>query len=600
MDDTKNFLLFIVLSLGLFLAFDTFVWGPQRQAQQPSQPQQETDAPADQRTTSQDQATGGDSMRPQAPASGEAPQAGGAPAGNGATVTTTDALQSGGRVAIETPSLSGSLSLTGGRLDDLTLKNYQVTIKDGAPNVRLLRPRGTADAYFANTGWTAPGSGGLNLPDETTVWQADGDRLTPDTPVTLTWDNGQGLTFTRRIEVDEDFMFTITQSVRNDSGETVTLAPFALANRRSKPDTSGFFILHEGAVGVLDGRLREVGYGKMEDKGRIAHETTGGWLGITDKYWLVGLVPEQDLPVTARFVHSRSGGIPRYQTDFIRPAVSVSPGEQSRVTTRLFAGAKEVDILQRYQNAYGIKGFDQAVDWGWFYFLTRPVFWLLHHIHALVGNFGVAILLLTVAVKALFYPLANKSYKSMARMKEVQPKMKELQERYKDDRQRLSQEMMALYQKEKINPMAGCLPILIQIPIFFSLYKVLFVTIEMRHQPGLFWVNDLSAPDPARLLTLFGFVDWDVPGLLQLVNLGVWPLLMGLSMFLTTKLNPQTATMDDMQKKIFLALPIFMVFVLNNFPAGLLIYWTWNTVLSGLQQWVIMRRTHQQAVRARA
>ncbi|MBK5909998.1 membrane protein insertase YidC [Rhodothalassium salexigens] len=605
MDDSKNFLLFILLSLVLFLTFDAFFWGPQREAARQETtaqaPAQSAPAPA----SAPDMADGTtEDMRPQA-AAGAVPQPGDtAPdAGGGVTaaadsVSLAKALEGSDRIVIDTPSLAGSIALTGGRIDDLTLKDYQVSVDEGAPNVRLLQPRGTPRGYYANTGWIASGSGQA-VPDEGTRWQADGTRLTPDNPITLTWDNGQGLVFERRIEVDEDFLFTVTQRVRNTTGEPVTLAPYALANRRSKPDTRGFFILHEGAVGVLDGTLEEVGYDKMAKEGPISLQSTGGWLGITDKYWLVGLVPDQDMAVSARFVYSAAGGVPRYQTDFAGPAQTVAPGGDVHVTTRVFAGAKEVDILQRYQEAYGIDGFDQAVDWGWFYFLTRPVFWALHHIHALVGNFGVAILLLTVLIKALLYPLASKSYKSMARMREVAPKLKELQERYKDDRQRLNQEMMAIYQKEKINPAAGCLPILVQIPVFFSLYKVLFVTIEMRHQPGLFWVNDLSAPDPARIMTLFGYVPWDVPAILQLINVGVWPILMGISMYLITALNPQTATMDAMQKKIFLALPIFMVFVLNNFPAGLLIYWTWNTILSGLQQWVIMRRTHQEALRAR-
>jgi len=417
------------------------------------------------------------------------------------------------------------------------------------------------------------------------VWKADRDVLAPNEPVTLSWNNGQGLVFYRRFALDENYMFTVTQRVENKSAQPVTLYSYGLISRSGTPKTLGYYILHEGPLGVLDGTLDEVKYADLREKGVIEKQSTGGWIGITDKYWLVALVPDQKTKIKARFDYAKTNGLDKYQVDFLGPETTIPAGGEAHVTNRLFAGAKEVRLLDSYAKNLGIDRFDLAVDFGWFYFLTKPIFYVLNYFNAVLGNFGLAILLLTVLIKGAFFPLANKSYRAMSKMKKLQPEMLRLRERFKEDRARLNQEMMALYKKEKVNPTAGCLPIVIQIPVFFALYKVLFVTIEMRHAPFFGWIRDLSAPDPLLVSNLFGLIPWDPP---QLLHVGVWPLIMGITMYLQQKLNPQPP--DPTQAKIFLALPVVFTFLLARFPAGLVIYWAWNNTLSIAQQWLIMRR----------
>jgi YidC/Oxa1 family membrane protein insertase len=408
--------------------------------------------------------------------------------------------------------------------------------------------------------------------------------------VTLTWDNGQGLRFERSLALDENYMFTVTQRVLNDGDTDVQLSPYGLISRTGTPEILGFYILHEGLIGVLNDTLEEIDYSDLVDDGPDQFETTSGWLGITDKYWLTSLVPDQQRQVQARFLHTAPNGQDKYQSDYLYQTMTIPAGGTAEITSRLFAGAKEANLLDTYRDELGIPLFDRAVDFGWFYFLTKPFFHALHYFAEKLGNFGLSILLLTVLIKLAFFPLANKSYKAMAKMRKVQPEMLELRERYGDDKQKLNQEMMALYKREGANPVSGCLPVVIQIPVFFALYKVLFVTIEMRQAPFYGWIEDLSVRDPTTILNGFGLFPWVVPdlGVFNLLNLGVWPILMGITMMLQHRLNPQPA--DPVQAKIFFFMPIVFTFLLAQFPAGLVIYWTWNNLLSIMQQAVIMKR----------
>jgi YidC/Oxa1 family membrane protein insertase len=493
-------------------------------------------------------------------------------------------IEKSARVTIQTPSLSGSLSLIGGRIDDLTLHNYREELDKTSPEIVLLSPSGAKNAYFADYGWVGEG---ITLPNPTTLWTASSSTLSPERPVTLSWNNGQGLIFKRTYAIDENYMFTVTQAVENTTGKPVTLHPYALMSRHGTPEVTGFYILHEGLLGVFDETLQEVDYDDMQENNSVQNVTTGGWLGITDKYWLVALVPNQKTPSTTRFTYRNDAGLEKYQADFLGTPVTIAAGASGQSVSHLFTGAKEVTLLDNYETDLGVARFDLAIDFGWFYFLTKPIFYTLIFINEHVGNFGVAILLLTVLIKLLFFPLANKSYVSMSKMKKLQPEMIKLRERYGEDKTKLNQEMMALYKREKANPASGCLPMLVQIPVFFSLYKVLFVTIEMRHAPFFGWIQDLSAPDPTNLFNLFGLIPWDPTTILpDAMWIGVWPLFMGITMFLQQKLNPQPA--DPVQAKIFLFLPIMFTFLLARFPAGLVIYWAWNNLLSIIQQKVIM------------
>ena len=500
------------------------------------------------------------------------------------------------RVRISSARLHGSIALRGGRIDDLTLPDYRETLEADSPEITLLSPPRAPNPYYAQFGWVALETG-VKVPGPTTEWSADRVGLGPDKPVTLSWNNGQGLIFTQAIALDRDYMFTVTQSVRNQSGKPVSLRPYGLISRTGTPETLGFAILHEGLLGVFEETLQEVNYETsswfssalgVKEEGTIKRKSTGGWIGFTDKFWLTALVPDQKSPTDNRFLHNLEDKKDKYQVDFAGPGQVVMPGAAIQATNRLFAGAKEARLLDRYRDELGIVRFDLAVDWGWLWFLTKPIFQALGYFNGFLGNFGLAILLLTVLIKLAFFPLANKSYRAMSRMKKLQPKMTEIREKFKDDRARQNQEMMALYKTENANPMAGCFPIMIQIPVFFALYKVLFVSIEMRHAPFFGWIHDLSAPDPLSILTVFGLVQWDVPQILDIANIGIWPIIMGVTMFLQQKLNPQPA--DPTQAKIFMMLPIVFTFLLGKFPAGLVIYWAWNNLLSIAQQWVIMRK----------
>jgi len=571
MPDQKNLIIAIALSVAILLGWQFFVEGPRIAEEQ-----------ARQQAASEADETAGPEGVARDPLDAGARDLTGDPA-LGATASRDGALADAPRIPIDTPRLHGSLSLVGSRLDDLTLADYRETVDPESPEIVLLSPRGAPNPYFADFGWLA--GEGVSVPGPDTRWTTDAEVLSPDSPVTLTWDNGAGLVFERTVAVDDDYMFTITDRVANQGAEAVQLAPYGRVLRFGTPDTLGFFILHEGPYGVFDTTLNEFSYGTLRDDGEIRRDSTGGWLGFTDKYWLVSLVPDQQATVDARFSHRLEGDQDRYFSTFRAAERLVEPGGTVEATNRLFAGAKEVQLIDRYAETYGIENFDLAIDFGWFYFLTKPFFYALAWINGIVGNFGVAILIFTVFIKLLFFPLANKSYAAMSKMKALQPQMQELRERHGDDRQRMNQEIMELYKREKVNPASGCLPILIQIPVFFALYKVLFVTIEMRHTPFFGWIQDLSAPDPTSMFNLFGLLPFQPP---EPLMIGIWPLIMGVTMYLQQKLNPAPA--DPIQQKIFMALPIVFTFLLARFPAGLVIYWAWNNTLSIAQQWLIMRR----------
>ena len=574
--DQRNLIFAIVASIAILIAFQFLYDAPRREANLARQAalQQTAEQAAEPAVRS-------------APDPGEAaPLA--EPAPESELVPRAQALAASPRITIDTPRLSGSIALKGAQIDDLTLDEYRLTLEPDSPTVTLLSPLGSVNTYFAEFGWSQNTGGNLALPGLDTVWTANRTILTPETPVTLTWDNGEGLRFRRTIAIDADYMFTVTQQIENYGTEYITLFPFGLISRRGTPETSRFFILHEGPIGVFDGVLDQTDYDDVQDAddGRIVETTTGGWIGFTDKYWLVALVPDQQQAVTTSLNHRIAGGDDRYRADYLWNGVEVPAGGQAEVTNRLFAGAKVVRTLDGYRNGIDIPLFDRAVDFGIWFFLTKPIFIVLRYFTEIIGNFGLSILLLTVLVKLLFFPLANKSYRAMSKMKLLAPQLKEIREQHKDNRAEQQKAMMDLYKREKAHPVSGCLPMVVQIPVFFALYKVLFVTIEMRHTPFYGWIQDLSAPDPINLFTAFTLIPWDPPALIPAI--GIWPILMGLSMWLQQRLNPQPT--DQMQARIFMFLPFFFTFLLASFPAGLVIYWTWNNLLSVTQQWVIMRR----------
>ena len=568
MSDQRNLIIAIALSVAVIFAFQFFYEMPRmREAQE--------------RAAAQQTEPGAQTVTPAAP--GEAPGVAVPGAtGGGRTLSRADALADSPRIRIDNGAIHGSIALKGGRIDDVTLARYRETVDPTSPEIVLLSPPGAPHPYFAEYGWV-PGDAGVTMPGPETVWAAQGGELTAKDGVTLSWDNGQGLTFAKRIELDPDYMFTIRRTVTNNSDKPVTLYPYGLISRWGAPPTLGYYILHEGPIGVLGDRLEEWNYSEVTEEGKVEFASTGGWLGITDKYWLASLVPQQDLPFKAGFRHQVEGD--RYQTDYRGDAMTVAPGQTAEVTDRLFAGAKVVTLLDQYRDQYQIPLFDRAVDFGYLWYLTKPIFYVLHWINGVVLNYGIAILILTLLVKLAFFPLADKSYRAMAQMKKLQPAMTEMRERYGDDKVKMNQELMALYKKEKVNPVSGCLPIVIQIPVFFALYKVLFVTIEMRHAPFFGWIHDLSAPDPTSIVNLFGLLPFTPPHFLMI---GVWPLIMGFTMWLQTKLNPQPT--DPVQAKVMQFLPLMFIFLFVTFPAGLVIYWSWNNTLSIAQQWAIMKR----------
>jgi YidC/Oxa1 family membrane protein insertase len=581
--EQKRLLIAIGVSLAILLGFEFLV--------QPHLPHPPPPAPV---VASNDTAgsTTGSSATPGASAMGGAGVT--APAGASSTAASPT-------VAIKAPSLDGSISLRGALLDNLVLTDYHETIDPKSPLVQLLQPTNSAQPYYVQYGWTAaPGAliGGapVRLPDSNTLWTASETTLDPDHPLTLSWANGQGLTFSIKFTIDDHYMFAVDQGVANAGKEAVALYPWSRIRRDYMPPTSGYYLLYEGPIGVFRGTLHELGYKNIKSNGAhndgIGYSETsdGGWLGFTDKYWLTALIPDQHDDVTGNARAISVNGTEGFQDDFIaNQPQTVLPGAAVSTTSRVFTGAKVVSLLDRYESEDGIPSFDKAVDFGMFYFLTKPIFFALDYLYRALGNFGLAIMVFTLAVKVLFFPLANKSYKSMSKMKLLGPKMQEVRERYKDDPAKQQSEIMGLYRAEKVNPASGCLPMIIQIPVFFCLYKVIFVTIEMRHAPFFGWIQDLSATDPTNIFTLFGLVQWDPTAIAPFLHLGAWPLIMGCTMVLQQRLNPPPP--DPTQARLFQLMPIIFTFMLARFPAGLVIYWSWNNLLSCAQQWFIMRRT---------
>lgn len=496
-------------------------------------------------------------------------------------ISREEALKASPRLPIQSDHLHGSLSLKGLRLDDLTLARYRETPAPGSPEVVLFSPSHNEEGYFGEFGWLQTPDHTITVPDKDSVWTADSTSLTPGKPVHLSWASPQGNVFQITLELDAKYMFTLTQSVKDASGNALALQPYAYINRvyNTKKHIS-IAILHEGPLAVYDGKLKEVNYKDIsEGKSQSADVTAGGWVGISDKYWFSAILPTETHFNSRMFSYTSEDGHERFQTDYS----AATPVKES--TLRFFAGAKELHELDAYAKQYNIPLFDRAVDFGMFYFLTKPIFLLLTLFHSLVGNFGVAIMLLTVVVKAIMYPMADKSYRSMAQMTLIRPKMQELQTRYKDDKIKLNQEMIELYKREKVNLASGCLPALIQIPVFFSLYKVLYVSLAMRQAPFFGWIHDLSAPDPTNIFTLFGLIQWTPPSLL---HLGVWPMLMAITMFIQQQQSPPPT--DPTQAKMMKYLPLLFLFMFSSVAAGLVIYWTWSNFLSILQQWHIKKR----------
>ena len=484
----------------------------------------------------------------------------------------------------ESSRIKGSISLIGARFDDVILKDYKDTIKPESRQVTLLSPNNTLNPYFVELGWMSQEN--INLPNKNSEWQLiEGKELGPENHITIKWVSPEGIEFFRKIEVDKDYLITVEQKVTNVSNKDISLTQYGRINRTGTPKTSGFYILHEGPIAVLNERLIEIDYDDIIEEGSKSVISKGGWVGITDKYWLAALIPDQRSRIEGGF-KAVLKNIERYQAQYTSNEIVLEKGETASVKSNVFIGAKEVDLLDKYSNQLSIEMFDRAVDFGWFYVITKPLFLLLHKLSDLFGNVGLSILALTVLIRIVLFPLANKSFKSMSKMKILTPKMTEIRERYKTDKLKMQQEIMALYKSEKVNPLSGCLPILIQIPIFFALYKVLFVTLETRHAPFYGWVKDLSAPDPTTIFNLFGLFNFMPPSFLMI---GAWPLLMALTMYLQQKLNP--APPDPLQAKIMSFLPLMFLFLFATFPAGLVIYWTWNNILSIGQQWIIMKKT---------
>ncbi|MFD1794480.1 membrane protein insertase YidC [Paracoccus aurantiacus] len=598
-DNNRNLILAMVLSMLVVLVWFTFF------APEPPPPPPETDA-VTQAQPAAPSATGTDAQAP----------AGAVPA---TTSASQDPTASAPRIKIASPSLSGSISLAGGRLDDLLLTKYHETLAENSPYVRLLSPTDTKfletvetgtpiasggdletvvkKPYYAVYGWT-PGAGTdpAAVPDASTVWQLEsGETLTPDSPVTLRWDNGQGQIFRRMFALDDNYLFTVTQSVENTAVTPFSAAPYGIIARVGQPDTQNYFVLHEGAVAMTDGELNEIKYKNLtkldpiarEGRAEITDVAENGWIGFTDKYWMTTLAPKPGQAFTA--VSKYTEGADIYQTETRFPVVSVAPGATASSESYLFAGAKEWETIRNYEENPGIQRFVDSIDWGWFYFLTKPIFRVLHWLHSFIGNMGWSIIALTFILKLLVFPLARKSYVSMARMRELQPEMEAIKERTGEDRQKYQQEVMALYKREKVNPAAGCLPMLIQIPIFFSLYKVIFVTLELRQAPWLGWIRDLSAPDPSSILNLFGLLPYAAPAkdsIFGIVSLSLMAIVLGISMWMQQKLNP--APTDPTQKMIFAWMPWVFMFMLGGFASGLVLYWITNNIITMAQQYTIM------------
>ena len=571
MDNNRNFFITIALSIVILTAWQVLYMNPRIEAQREAQQTE-----AEREAAKQPETADTDPSIPRPESAGESvPDAG-----------VEDGGTSAARIRIDSPKLSGSINLAGARLDDIILKDYRVTVEPNSPNIRLLEPVNGGNGYFTEVGFTGAGDRTI-YPGADTVWSVSGNEtLTPTSPVNLTYDNGNGVVFNRRISVDQNYLFTIEDRVTNNGEGAVALAAYGRITRLEQPQIAGFFILHEGLIGVTgEEGLQEIDYDDLvEDKQVKPGKSSDGWLGFTDKYWAVALAPSQNRPFQPRYSwFDNDGG--RFQSDFLSDEFVVPPGATETVETLVFAGAKQVSVIDAYEADHGIRQFELMIDWGWFHFITKPLFYLIDWLFRLLGNFGLAILGTTVIVKLFFFPLANKSYASMANMKKVQPAMMEIREKYANDKMKQQQAMMELYKKEKINPLAGCWPILLQIPVFFALYKVLFVTLEMRHASFYGWIRDLAAPDPTSIFNLFGLLPYEVPAFLLI---GVWPLLMGITMFLQMRMNPTPP--DPTQAMIFNWMPVVFTFMLATFPAGLVIYWAWNNFLSIIQQGVIMKR----------
>lgn len=562
--DLRNLMLAIFLSIAVLMGWQLLDAEPQREAALKQEQQ------------AKEQAIKDGVIPPDLPAEART-----APA---PSVTRQERLKASARIPIQSPSLTGSINLRGLRIDDVTLKNYNMTVDEDSPPVTLLSPAGGKDSYFAEFGWLS-GANTMALPEANTQWQTQDRELGDGQSVRAFWENGQGVRFERTISLDDNYMFTVEQRVVNTTGEALTLYPYGLISRNFDDTGEHFFILHEGPLGVFNQGLEEVSYSSLRDDGQIDFKQSKGWLGITDKYWLAALVPDKNLTFNAKMTYRNEQNRNLYQVDYTGAGVTIAAGETASMTHRFFAGAKKVKLLDQYSLHYNIPLFDRAVDFGWLYFMTKPFFFALDFFNNYLGNFGLAIMALTICIKLLLFPLANKSYKAMSQLKLLMPKIQEIKERHGDDKMAMNQAIMKLYQEEKVNPASGCLPILIQIPIFFALYKVLFVTIEMRHADFYGWVNDLSAPDPTTVFNLFGLIPWDPPSFLMI---GAWPLIMCGTMILQQKLNPKPN--DPTQAMVMQWLPFIFLFLFASFPAGLVIYWAWNNSLSIAQQWVIMKR----------
>jgi len=582
--DNRNFFLAIALSILVIVGWQYFYAAPQLDKTRQTQAELAKPVAASAAPGSPDAAPAASLAAP--PQGGVTPSV----AEPQTQMNRADALALSPRVLLDTKSLFGSIALKGARIDDVSLKGYRETTDPHSPIITLLSPAGGPSPFYAELGFVG---GHYELPKADTLWTADGTVLSETKPLTLTYDNGQGLVFHRKFTVDDRYMFTVTDEVLNMTGEPVTLYPYALVSRHGKPKTSGYAVLHEGMVGVIGDAVEEPTYDSIEKEPKATKtlEGTGGWLGFTDKYWSAVVIPDQHAPFEGRFF-ARGTAFKYYQADFrgTDPLV-IAPGASAETSARVFAGAKEVQTLNHYQDQLGIKKFNLMIDWGYFWMITQPMFAVLDWIYKFAGNFGVAILITTVLVKLIFFPLANRSYLSMAKMKAMQPQMAALRERYPDDKVKQQQELMELYKREKINPVAGCLPMLIQIPVFFALYKVLFITIEMRQAPFFGWIKDLSQPDPTNIFNLFGLLPYDpthIPLIGHFLAIGIWPLIMGVSMFVQMKMNPEPP--DPVQRQMFTWMPVIFTFMLGTFPSGLVIYWTWNNTLSVLQQSLIMKR----------
>ena len=507
-----------------------------------------------------------------------------------------EVINSTNRVLFKNNSIEGSINLKGAILDDLVLSKYKTSLETDSDNIQLLLPDGTANPYYIETGWKELNNSNIDLPNLNTEWQSNNSVLSPSNPVSLIWKNNQGVTFKINYSIDEEYMFTITQEIINNSNKTIEVFPYRLIKRINTPDTINFFILHEGLISLINNELLEKNYDDIAEdcsssletkKSFCDNKSQGGWLGFTDKYWMSALIPDSEQSINVNYRHSNNGR-DNYRAGYVGQIFKINEGSNLQYSGKLFVGAKKLDILSEYDEKLSIPRFTDAIDWGWFSFLTKPVSYAINWFFGYAGNFGLAIIAFTILMRLLLFPLAQASFKSMAKMKKLQPDMQRLKETYPNDRQKMQQELMALYKREGANPVAGCLPILVQIPIFFSLYKVLFVTIEMYHAPFYGWIHDLSAPDPLGLMTLFGIIQWDVPPLLSIIDIGILPIFMGFTMWMQQKLNPAPA--DPTQARIFALLPFIFTFVLAGFAAGLVLYWSVNNILSIAQQWFIQRR----------